>query len=315
MVYDHKILHTLEIFPMFNRSQAGGFALTCLLLTGGMAPMAIANPQLETYAVDAVRLTPEPIPEAFPTQAAAMPAACVAQMGNSIDSILQQAPYRNGKWGVLIESLPTGEVLYSRNADEFFIPASNIKLFTTAAALQLYDPQSPIRSTNLSSWVYTTNQRSDNAYAETLFRGIGGTTAIQNALEPLGVNRGAFRQVDGSGLSRQNLATPRAIATTLRGMYEHGYGYDVFLRSLPVAGQSGTLTNRLRSTPALGIVHAKTGTLNGVRALSGYVDHAQFGTLIVSVMVNYPGQTGQVLVNGVDNIMVQAARQYSCATF
>ncbi|MEA5420928.1 D-alanyl-D-alanine carboxypeptidase [Spirulina sp. CCNP1310] len=297
---------------MFNRSQASGFALTCLMLTGGMAPMAIANPQPEAYAVDAVQISPEPplpIPSA---QTAVMPAACMAQMSNNINSILQQPAHRNGKWGVYVESLATGEVLYSRNADEFFIPASNIKLFTTAAALQLFDPRSPIQSTNLSSWVYTTNQVSNNAYADTLFRGIGGAAAIQNALEPLGVNRGAFRQVDGSGLSRQNLATPRAIATTLRGMHAMGYGYDVFLRSLPVAGQSGTLTNRLRATPAFGIVHAKTGTLNGVRALSGYVDHAQFGTLIVSVVVNHPGQTGQVLVNGVDNIMVQVARQYSC---
>ncbi len=296
---------------MVNRLQASSLALMSLLLTGGMAPMAIANPPANTYAVDAVRLTPEP--EAFLTQTAAMPAICMAQMRNNIDSILQQAPYRNGKWGVHIESLATGEVLYSRNADEFFIPASNIKLFTTAAALQLYDPQSPIQSTSLSSWVYTTNQRSNNAYADTLFRGIGGAAAIQNALEPLGVNRGSFRQVDGSGLSRQNLATPRAIATTLRGMHQNGYGYDVFFSSLPVAGHSGTLTNRLRSTPAFGIVRAKTGTLNGVRALSGYVDHGQFGTLIVSVVVNYPGQSGQVLVNGVDNVMVQAARQYSCA--
>jgi D-alanyl-D-alanine carboxypeptidase/D-alanyl-D-alanine-endopeptidase (penicillin-binding protein 4) len=146
-----------------------------------------------------------------------------------------------------------------------------------------------------------------------LFRGIGGSSAIQAALEPLGVTRGSFRQVDGSGLSRQNLATPRAIATTLRGMHSLGYGQEVFYRSLPVAGVSGTLTNRLRSTPAYGIVHAKTGTLNGVRALSGYVEHAQYGTLIASVLVNYPGQSGQVLLNGIDNIMVQITRQYSCS--
>jgi D-alanyl-D-alanine carboxypeptidase/D-alanyl-D-alanine-endopeptidase (penicillin-binding protein 4) len=298
---------------MKKRFSCGSLVLSLSLL-GGVQGAAIANPQPQSFPVEA---TPVVQPNAQPSHTAqtraAVPPACAAQLNSNINSVLQQSPYRNGKWGVYLESLATGQVIYSYNADELFIPASNIKLFTTAAALQLYDPNSPIRSTTLDRWVYTTNQRSNNNYADVLFRGIGGSSAIQAALEPLGVTRGSFRQVDGSGLSRQNLATPRAIATTLRGMHSLGYGQEVFYRSLPVAGVSGTLTNRLRSTPAYGIVHAKTGTLNGVRALSGYVEHAQYGTLIASVLVNYPGQSGQVLLNGIDNIMVQITRQYSCS--
>lgn len=274
---------------------------TCLALTGPM-PAVWANP-LETIAVDA-----SPVIEETP-QAVSIPPACTAQLGNAINQITNNPTYRSGKWGIHIESAATGQVLYSQNADQYFIPASNIKLFTTAAALQLYDARSPIDNSNLSSWVQVINQRSHNGYADNLFRRIGGSPAVQAALSRLGVN--GFRQADGSGLSRQNLVTPRSVVGTLKAM-NFAYGKEVFFRSLPVAGQSGTLSSRFRSTRAQGIVHAKTGTLRGVRALSGYLQHPVYGQLVFSILINQPGQSGQTMLNGIDGIVLQMVALDRC---
>ena len=215
------------------------------------------------------------------------------------------------KWGILVESLDHRTVIYSHNADKYFIPASNIKLLTTAAALQKLDPGTPIRSKSLRDWVRVTNLRSNNGYADTLLRYIGGSQAVKQALMPLGVNPNSYRMADGSGLSRQNTATPRALVETLRAMYS-APGREVFHASLPVAGVSGTLRNRLRRTPAQGMVYAKTGTLRGVRALSGYMNHPDYGTLVFSIMVNQPNQSGRTLVKGIDEIVLRLSMLIPC---
>ncbi|HPN39814.1 MAG TPA: D-alanyl-D-alanine carboxypeptidase, partial [Melioribacteraceae bacterium] len=59
------------------------------------------------------------------------------ELRNHLDDIFNDSNFLGATWGVFIKSLKTGEILYKRNADKFFIPASNIKLFTTAAALLL----------------------------------------------------------------------------------------------------------------------------------------------------------------------------------
>ncbi|MGB0564340.1 MAG: D-alanyl-D-alanine carboxypeptidase [Spirulinaceae cyanobacterium] len=244
-----------------------------------------------------------------PTPTAAVPPACAAQLGRNINAIIGQPTYRSGKWGVHVESLDTGEVIYSHNPNQYLIPASNIKLFTTAAALQLYDARSPIDSSTLGNWVQTINQRSHNGYADSLLRRIGGAGTARRALGQLGITD--YRQADGSGLSRQNLVTPRAVVKTLQVM-NHAHGRDVFYRSLPLAGHSGTLSRRFRSTAAQGIVRAKTGTLRGVRALSGYLEHPRYGRLVFSILVNQPGQNGQTLINGIDRIVLQMATLNAC---
>ena len=100
------------------------------------------------------------------------------------------------------------------------------------------------------------------------------------------------------------LLPPRAIVETLRVMYNDRHR-DVFLASLPTAGVSGTLTNRMRQTPVQGIVRAKTGTLRGVRALSGYLDHREHGTLIFSIMANHPTNVGTNLVGAIDQMLIR----------
>lgn len=226
---------------------------------------------------------------------------CPADLTAAIDSIIRS---RTNNWGILVESLADRKVIYSHNADKYFIPASNTKIFTTAAALQRMNPETPIRTTSVRDWVTVVNRNSNNQYAEVLLRQIGGAPAAKSALSNLGIDPKSYRLADGSGLSRQNAATPRALVETLRAMY-YAPGNSVFQASLPVAGVSGTLRNRMRQTPVQGIVYAKTGTLTGVRALSGYMNHPQYGLLVFSILANDSQQPGTVLVKTIDRIVVQ----------
>jgi D-alanyl-D-alanine carboxypeptidase/D-alanyl-D-alanine-endopeptidase (penicillin-binding protein 4) len=122
-----------------------------------------------------------------------------------------------------------------------------------------------------------TNQPSDNFYAETLIKTLGATfRAGGSTTEGLKVVRAALREfditprvVDGSGLSRKDRATPRQLVTLLRSMATSEVA-SAFRASLAVPGRIGTLAKRMRGTAADNRCQAKTGTLRGVSALSGY---------------------------------------------
>lgn len=241
------------------------------------------------------------IPPTLPyTPTTPTPGICSALLDPALKGIMGK--YVNN-WGIEVETLADGTVLYSHNADKFFIPASNTKIFTTAAALQRLGPSALIGSKTLQQWITTTNLVSNNYYAETLLRRLGGPAAAKAALTQLGINPNGYRLADGSGLSRNNAATPRTITSILRAMY-YSPQKDVFYASLPVAGISGTLRNRMRQTPAQGAVSAKTGTLKGVRALSGYMNHPQYGMLVFSIVANYPFESSYI-VNSIDKMVLQ----------
>jgi serine-type D-Ala-D-Ala carboxypeptidase/endopeptidase (penicillin-binding protein 4) len=248
-----------------------------------------------------------------PPESSSSTGVCPAFLESEIDQIVESDTYSKGKWGILIQSLDGRTTFYSRNADKGLIPASNLKIFTAAAALQTLDPEAPIGSKPVREWVNTALLHSDNNYAETLFRTLGGSKVAKENLSDLGVNPNSYRMVDGSGLSRQNLATPRALVATLRGMYS-SRNRDLFFASLPTAGVSGTLKNRMRNTAVTGSVHAKTGTLQGVRALSGYMEHPEYGTIVFSIIVNQSSQSGTTLVTGVDRIVLKMSNLTRCET-
>jgi D-alanyl-D-alanine carboxypeptidase/D-alanyl-D-alanine-endopeptidase (penicillin-binding protein 4) len=122
-----------------------------------------------------------------------------------------------------------------------------------------------------------TNRPSDNYMAETLLKDLGadfgdaGTTAGGTAVaQREAASFGAHpTMVDGSGLSRQNMTTPRDVVRLLAGLDESEIAEPMRI-SLSVAGKSGTLFDRLRRTAARGRCRAKTGTLDGVSNLAGY---------------------------------------------
>ncbi|WP_093116628.1 D-alanyl-D-alanine carboxypeptidase/D-alanyl-D-alanine endopeptidase [Thermoleophilum album] len=134
-----------------------------------------------------------------------------------------------------------------------------------------------LASPPLSLIVRVTNRDSDNFFAEMLLKQLATRAATPGSTElGLRIERAVLQRlgvqpklVDGSGLSRANRASPSEIVRLLRNALRRPWGPQ-WLRSLPLAGREGTLRRRFRSGPARGRCRAKTGTLTGVTALSGY---------------------------------------------
>lgn len=138
------------------------------------------------------------------------------------------------------------------------------------------------RSPTIERLVLLMNRPSDNFYAEMLLKQIGarvrgnGTTAagarvVTRELDQRGVPLDGVRIVDGSGLSSYDRLTARALAALLISAWSDAAIKDAFVASLPVAGVSGTLRDRMKKPPAYGNVYAKTGTTDTASTLSGYV--------------------------------------------
>ncbi|HBI21711.1 MAG TPA: D-alanyl-D-alanine carboxypeptidase/D-alanyl-D-alanine-endopeptidase, partial [Legionella sp.] len=91
---------------------------------------------------------------------------------------------------------------------------------------------------------------------------------------------------DGSGLSRNDLLTPRQTVSLLRFLYDRFPLAYEYISALPVAGQDGTLQKRLRKITQQGLIRAKTGSMTGIMSLSGYVYTANAHTLAFSIFIN-----------------------------
>ncbi|MEW9671490.1 D-alanyl-D-alanine carboxypeptidase/D-alanyl-D-alanine-endopeptidase [Ammoniphilus sp. 3BR4] len=139
------------------------------------------------------------------------------------------------------------------------------------------------------------NKESDNLYAEMFLKALGvekgGGGSTQAGLEVVAAvmkKAGAamdFRQADGSGLSRYNLISAEQMVKLLA--YASKQDYARFLKeSFPIAGVDGTLETRLKGTAAEGKVYAKTGSMNGVSCLSGYMTASNGDELIFSILLN-----------------------------
>ena len=247
------------------------------------------------------------------------PRFCQKDLESAITSIVKNPSFKTAKWGILIKPVREAKVLYQFNPNLSLIPASNTKLLTTAAALRIYGDRNPEKLASLRPLLSAVNRYSNNSRANSLLRRIGGQRAARNALSILGLDTSAYKQVDGSGLSRSNRAKPSALVSLLQGMYvgnlnkvDRNLENDLFYNSLAVAGVNGTLRNRFRNTPLKGKLHGKTGTLRGVRTLSGYLENTDYDTIAFSVMVNQPGQSGRRLISAIDRILLQTARVNRC---
>ena len=150
-----------------------------------------------------------------------------------------------------------------------------------------------IRSPVLAEIAEATNVYSNNFLAEMLMKNLGAayrrngsTAAGARVVEAFAGNRrSAVNAVDGSGLTRGNRASPEAVGRLLDGMLEVR-GAKAFVDSLAVAGSEGTLAGRMGGTAAAGRCHAKTGTITGVSALSGYCFTRSGKTMIFSILNN-----------------------------
>jgi serine-type D-Ala-D-Ala carboxypeptidase/endopeptidase (penicillin-binding protein 4) len=140
------------------------------------------------------------------------------------------------------------------------------------------------------------NKNSNNFYAEQLLKTIGleeygygstenGVRACRESFNAMGNNPDNMVMVDGSGLSRLDLVTPRQIVNLLTFMHKNDE-YQKFYESLPIGGVDGTLVDRMIKTSAEGNVHAKAGYNDNVSSLSGYLKTVSGEQLVFSIMLN-----------------------------
>jgi D-alanyl-D-alanine carboxypeptidase/D-alanyl-D-alanine-endopeptidase (penicillin-binding protein 4) len=150
-----------------------------------------------------------------------------------------------------------------------------------------------------------TGKVSQNLHAELALRAVGrarrnlgsleaGIEEIQAFLAEAGIDADAYNLADGSGLARLNLVTPATVVKLLRYMYASP-ARENWISLLPVGGQDGTLSARFGDSAVAGRVHAKTGTMAHVSALSGYLQRSDGGWVVFSILVNnYNGRAADV---------------------
>ncbi|WP_374446437.1 D-alanyl-D-alanine carboxypeptidase/D-alanyl-D-alanine-endopeptidase [Epilithonimonas sp.] len=160
------------------------------------------------------------------------------------------------------------------------------------------------KSPTLAEIVNFTNQRSDNNYAEALLKANGfhklgdqtvesGRQVVTDHLKAINFDMNGLNYMDGSGLSKSHTVTPLSQVKFLASLMKSPY-YKEYFESLPVAGQSGTLKHMFLLN-SNGQIFAKTGTLNGVKCLAGYIKTRNNRTLAFSLLINkFSGSVNQV---------------------
>ena len=168
-----------------------------------------------------------------------------------------------------------------------------------------------VPSRSLAEIVKNTLKPSQNQYAQLLLLQVGAKTGkgrdaetnytenlgmaeMRKFLAEAGIARGMVLLEEGSGLSRGALVTPSASVQLLTYMARHRY-HDAFVDALPIAGVDGTLHKRFKGTAAEGNVRAKTGSLEHVNTLSGFLTTKGKDKLVFSIMLNNykaPGRHG-----------------------
>ena len=190
-----------------------------------------------------------------------------------------------------------GPAFYAASRLRYFLKLGKVRVSSRVAVAPSATLDTPTlavhASPTVAELISITNHPSDNFYAETLLKllgaraGTGGSTAkgiaaAQEALRALGVKA---RMVDGSGLSRVDRIAPHQIVRLLAAMAGRPEGAD-FRASLAAPGEWGTLQHRMTGTAARGRCRAKTGTLIGVSALSGYCVDPAGHTIVFSLIEN-----------------------------
>jgi D-alanyl-D-alanine carboxypeptidase/D-alanyl-D-alanine-endopeptidase (penicillin-binding protein 4) len=148
----------------------------------------------------------------------------------------------------------------------------------------------------LAEDIQTINKFSQNLRVEMLLRTLGrevkqygsltvGLEVLKEFAARVGIEPGEANFADGSGLSRHALVSPRALIRLLKYMAASPR-FEAYLNSLPVAGVDGTLAERFTGSPGRGRIRAKTGTMEHVNALSGYMELPSGERLAFSIIGN-----------------------------
>jgi D-alanyl-D-alanine carboxypeptidase/D-alanyl-D-alanine-endopeptidase (penicillin-binding protein 4) len=195
----------------------------------------------------------------------------------------------------------------------------DLKVLTTDGAQRSLTTLADYRSPKLSEIIKVINKISNNLYAENIFLTIAkerrkegnseeATLAVREILKKAGLNLEGLYMVDGSGLSRFNLITPRETVRLLSIMARSSYA-EAFYNSLAIPGEEGTLKDRRKGTSAGALINirAKTGTMAHVRNLSGYVTTKNGELLAFSFLCNNYNIPGTALDNLYNRILAKLA--------
>ncbi len=161
--------------------------------------------------------------------------------------------------------------------------------------------------------VRVVNKVSQNLHAEILLRLLGrerGTAGtIEGGLEVLrgfltqaGISNDEYMFYDGSGLSRQNLVTPHAIVQLLRYASIQPWG-AAYKSTFPVSGVDGSLSDRLNAPRLQNRIFGKTGSLGGVKTLSGYATTDSGETVVFSILSNNSNLPAKRITDAVDQLV------------
>ncbi len=174
-----------------------------------------------------------------------------------------------------------------------------------------------LRSDSLGAVLSEMLHPSDNTMAESLLRTLGavegragsdeeGLRIESETLSGWGIEPSSYELTDGSGLSRYDELTPDALVRLLRTMWRRP-DFGVFRSALPAPREEGTLHGRFEGVPARAAVRAKTGSLDSVRGLAGYVTAGDGETLVFALLLNGYGVPGDAAEELRDLLVEQLA--------
>jgi len=176
-------------------------------------------------------------------------------------------------------------------------------------------------SVPLGDAVKLINKISQNLHTEMLLRTVARQSGVWATPDELmkvpvdfyaaaGVAPGDVIQADASGLSRHDLVTPRAIVTLLSFAQKQSW-FSFYYASLPVAGVDGTLEDRMKNSPATGRIHAKTGSVEHVRTLSGFAETLGGRRVIFSFLSNNQGGKSHEAADALTGLCVAMIEEFN----
>lgn len=188
------------------------------------------------------------------------------------------------------------------------VAVATARIAAAADATPSGKPIGPVLRTPITTVLEHCNSESDNLYAECLFKRVAfaktgaagswpvGARVMQGELRArMGRASEAFVVSDGSGLSRDNRVTADGLASWLASVAQDDRIGHRFIETLPVAGRSGTVRKRMKEiNPAVALVHCKSGYIDKVCCLSGYVTASDGTRYAFSVLANGLSEAGAV---------------------
>ncbi len=223
--------------------------------------------------------------------------------------------------GIPIAGAPSTRHNFPTSTEEFLDVSRTPLSASLPSERKLLEPQTAANETLLASYtspplgqdLTVINKVSQNLHVELVLRDLGkavlndgsttaGARVVRQFLINAGVNPADFLFFDGSGLSPQDLITPRATTTLLAYAARQPWG-EAFRQTLPIAGVDGSLAGRFTQSPVKGKLYAKTGTLSEVNALSGYLTARSGKTVILSILCNAHDPSSEATHRAADKIV------------